>query len=420
MNSAFLKSYECLSAVFRDGAFSSIALNNTLSEVRQSDRSLITKIVYGVLDENIRLEYIIGKFVKKAPKGDVLIFLKMGAYILSELSIPVYAAVDGIAELTKLTGDKRAVGFVNATLKNMAPVLKKGFDAYPDDKIQYLSVRYSYPEWAVRKLIKDYGADTAAKIISFRLPSAASIRVNGVTKEEILSVFPSAKAAPFEDAFYADFKGGFDDGRFTVQSVASMAVARAAAANAGAKFLDCCSAPGGKAVYVKQLSPETQITACDVHPHRTELIRKYAQRMNAELDIYCQDMTVFRSEWAEKFDTVLCDVPCSGFGVLDSRPDIKLFRKNEDISSLMKLQRAILGNCSRYVAKGGRLIYSTCTVFDNENGQNIRRFLAEHAEFSYDEISLPQFPNACGKPYYQFLPHEDGVQGFYIACLKRV
>ena len=130
-------------------------------------------------------------------------------------------------------------------------------------------------------------------------------------------------------------------------------------------------------------------------------------------------MTQHFEQWDETFNAVLCDVPCSGFGVLDSRPDIKLFRENKDISELMKLQYSILENCSRYVKKGGHLIYSTCTLFDNENGQNIRKFLKSHSDFSFGTIALPEVPTADGKNFYQFLPHKDGMQGFYVAVLKR-
>ena len=119
-------------------------------------------------------------------------------------------------------------------------------------------------------------------------------------------------------------------------------------------------------MYVKQLCPKADITACDIHPHRVALIDSYAKRMQVSVNTCVADSTVFDPSKEGKFDLVLCDVPCSGFGVLDNHPDIKIFRENKDISELMKLQRAILYNCSRYVAEGGTLVYSTCTVFDNE------------------------------------------------------
>ena len=165
MNNAFLKSFEALTQVYAERAFSSLVLNRTLNASKLQDKALITKIVYGVLDNDIKLDYIISRHVKKMPKGDTLTFLKIGAYCLMDLSLPVYTVVNDVAELSKLSGDKRIVGFVNATLKSIAQDIKD-FDDYPSDSILRLSVENSYPEWALKKLIKDYGVEVATKIVS--------------------------------------------------------------------------------------------------------------------------------------------------------------------------------------------------------------------------------------------------------------
>ena len=422
MNTAFLKSYETLSQVYAEGAFSTITLNKTLYFCRQQDKALITKIVYGVLDNDIKLGYIISRHVKKMPKSETLIFLKIGAYCLMDLSLPVYTVVNDIAELSKLSGDRRIVGFVNATLKSIANSIKT-FDDYPDDPILRLSVKYSYPEWALKKLIKDYGLDVATKIVSTRLDNRTTVRFANKTDADTLSQKYGVAAEPtvFDDAFYVKGALPVDSGEYTAQSLSSMAIARICASllKDGDSFLDCCSAPGGKSVYVKQLQPKVEVTSCDVHQHRVELINSYALRMGVALNTRCHDMTEYLTEFEQSFDVVLTDVPCSGFGVLDTRPDIKLFRKSIDISELMKLQYAILNNCSNYVKVGGYLVYSTCTVFDNENGQNIRKFLKEHDNFAYGSITLPEF-GADGEAYYQFLPHKDGIQGFFVAVMKRI
>lgn len=415
MNVAFLKSFETLRQVFQQRAFSTLALNKTLQSCTSQNRALITKIVYGVLDEDIKLKYILSKYVRKMPKGDVLIVFEIGLYCLLNLSLPVYTVVNDCAELAKITEDRRQVGFVNATLKKMCLSVKQ-FDDYPEDAVTRLSVKYSYPEWALRKLIKDYGTDVAEKIVSFVPDGKTSVRIaDDKAKENFSVLIPTV----FPDAFLTDGKLPVSDGTFTPQSLSSMAVARAVSSASPAEVLDCCSAPGGKAVYVKQLCPNAHVVACDVHAHRVDLIRQYASRMGVQLDTFCADMTQYNAKWEKGFDAVLCDVPCSGFGVLDSRPDIKLFRENIDISNLMKLQYAILENCCNYVKVGGRLIYSTCTVFDNENGQNIRKFLKQHCEFSLGTIDIPQLPQTQGKSTYQFLPYKDGMQGFFLAVLVR-
>ena len=422
MNSAFLKSFEALSQVYTDKAFSTLTLNRTLNASKPQDKALITKIVYGVLDNDIKLDYIISRHVKKMPKGDTLTYLKIGAYCLMDLSLPVYTVVNGVAELSKLSGDKRIVGFVNATLKSIAQSIKS-FDDYPIDPVLRLSVEYSYPEWAVKKLIKDYGIEDATKIVSCRADTRSTVRfANNIDADAVNKKYGVvAEQTIFDDAFYVKGAMPQDSSESTAQSLSSMAIARICASllKDGDSFIDCCAAPGGKSVYVKQLRPKTNVVSCDVHAHRVELIESYAKRMGVQIDARCQDMTEYVPAFEQAFHVALCDVPCSGFGVLDTRPDIKLFRQSVDISELMKLQYAILCNCSNYVKAGGYLVYSTCTVFDNENGQNIRKFLNEHSNFTYGSVVLPQFSEANGKPYYQFLPHKDGVQGFFVSVLKR-
>ena len=424
MNNAFLKSYQTLKQVYIDKAFSSIALNKTLAFCKQQDKALITKIVYGVLDNDIKLDYVISRHVKKMPKGDTLLFLKIGAYCLMDLSIPVYTVVNDVAELSKISEDRRIVGFVNATLKSIAQSIK-GFDDYPRDPVERLSVEYSYPEWALRKLIKDYGVELATKIVTTPADNRTTVRFSQKTDAETVSkkYGVEAEPSPFDDAFFVKGNLPNDNGEYTVQSLSSMAVSRICAnlLKDGDSFIDCCAAPGGKSVYVKQLKPYVRVTSCDIYPHRVELINAYARRMGVDLETHCVDNSFSKgnSDFIGAFDVVLCDVPCSGFGVLNNRPDVKLFRENKDISELMRLQYSILQNCCAYVKPGGYLVYSTCTVFDNENGQNIRKFLKEHTNFVYGTIQLPQFAQVDGKPYYQFLPCEDGVQGFFVAVLRR-
>lgn len=423
MNNAFLKSFQVLHEVCANGAFSSIALNKTLFNCKKQDKALITKIVYGVLDNDIRLNYILSKHVKKMPKGDTLLYLKIGAYCLTELSLPVYTVVNDVAELSKLSADRRIVGFVNATLKTVAQ-RAKDFDDYPADELQYLSVKYSYPIWALKKLIKDYGYQTAKEIVAHSPDTRTTVRFASPVSAQQVSERYGVQAEPtlFDDAFYIKGNWTNDASDCTVQSLSSMAISRICACltRHDGSFLDCCAAPGGKSVYVKQLRPDLTVTSCDIHPHRVELTQNYARRMGVEINAVCRDMTQPLPEWDGAFDAVLCDVPCSGFGVLDNRPDIKIFRENKDISELMKVQYAILDNCSRYVCAGGTLVYSTCTVFDNENGQNVRKFLKEHSDFAYGQIILPEVPSADKQSYYQFLPHKDGMQGFFAAVLKRV
>ena len=302
MNNAFLKSFETLQQIYAERAFSSLALNKTLSYCKQQDKALITKIVYGVLDNDIKLEYIISRHVKKMPKGDTLLFLKIGAYCLMDLSIPQYAVVNDVAELSKISEDRRIVGFVNATLKSIAKNIKE-FDDYPTDPVERLSVEYSYPEWALRKLIKDYGTEVATKIVTYPGDNRTTVRfTEKITSDAVSKKYGvEAEASPFQDAFFIRGNLLSDTGEYTVQSLSSMAVARICAnlLKDGNSFIDCCAAPGGKSVYVKQLNPTVNVTSCDVHPHRVELINSYAERMGVTIYSRCCDMTVYLPEESE-------------------------------------------------------------------------------------------------------------------------
>ncbi len=421
MNNAFLKSYQCLSKVYIDGAFSTIELNRVLNTVASSDKPLITKIVYGVLDHDILLDYVVSQYVTKS-KADSRLMLKIGTYCLLKLSIPPYAVVNDMAELAKITGDRRIVGFINATLKNIATAIASDSISYPDDEIERMSVHYSYPMWALKKIIKDYGIDSARAIISHPLSTDTTIRVNTdkISISNFLShldtMSVSYSRTMLDDCIAVQGRLDMDSQMYTAMSLSSMLIARSVGTEGQCEVLDSCAAPGGKSVYISQLNVGAHVTACELHPHRVSLIDSYASRMGAVIDTICCDSTQYNSQWEGKFDYILCDVPCSGFGVIDARPDIKIFRQNKDIGTLKALQYSILENCSRYLKVGGTLIYSTCTLFANENGDNVAKFIKNNSNYMLQPLRLEYFAGACE---YQFLPHVDNMQAFYLASITR-
>ena len=203
MNAAFLKSYQVLHEIYINKAFSTIALNRELNGCAVKDKALITRLTYGVLDNDIKLTYVLSKYVRKLPKGDTLIFLKMGAYCLTELTIKPYAVVNDIAELAKITEDKYIVGFVNATLKRLSQTIDE-FDDYPADHLENLSVRYSYPLWALKKLVKDYGRELAERIVSCVPEQRSSVRFSKpIDIKAIKDKYGcDSQITPFNDAYY--------------------------------------------------------------------------------------------------------------------------------------------------------------------------------------------------------------------------
>ena len=217
---------------------------------------------------------------------------------------------------------------------------------------------------------------------------------------------------------------GFYEGKYTFQSVGSVAICNLVidgdnVSNLSSKnLLDTCSAPGGKAVYLAEYF--NSVTACDVHEHRVSLINSYASRMNKNnVTAMLLDATEFNSEFSNKFDYVLCDAPCSGYGVIKDNPDIKLNRTEDSIDELSSLQLKILNNASKYVKKGGYLCYSTCSIFRQENDEVIKKFLQNNSEFEC-EITKSLLPNLTFDYGNAFLPHLSLGAGFYFAKLKRV
>ena len=229
----------------------------------------------------------------------------------------------------------------------------------------------------------------------------------------------AAEPTPFADVYaFSSFRrdAGYDAGEYTFQSVGSVAIC--GVVSPCDTLLDACAAPGGKSVLLSEKC--AQVTAFELHPHRAELIQSYCRRMHREnVHIVCRDSSIYDEKYKGAFAAVLCDVPCSGFGVAGENPDIKLLRKEESLAELSAVQHSILRTCARYVAPGGDLYYSTCSVFAEENDAVVEKFLSEGAPFAVQEETspLPHKNTRCGM---QFLPHISMGAGFYIAHLRKV
>lgn len=422
MRNSFLASYRCIDNIYRKKSFSGQELNKFLSDLPSDEKPLTTKLVYGVIDKNIELSYIIKQYAKSV-KPAILPVLQIGVYCFLYLSIPNPVAVNECVELTKAIGKSGVKSFVNAVLKNVSNGIEQDKIKYPQDKKQFLSVKYSYPEWVVEQIIKDFGKDVAEKILSYEKDNKFfHIRVNlkkiGVQEfESLLKEQNVEYNKTVEDGFYVSGSlDGIKKDLYTVQSLSSLYVCKAFGDVKGKNLLDLCAAPGGKSVYLSSLG--AKVTSCDIHPHRVELIKKYAKRMGESFDAMVNDASKTNDSFVDKFDMVLCDVPCSGFGVADSKPDIKLFKTKEDIQSLADLQKQILQTASQYLKIGGTLVYSTCTIFKKENNDVVNEFLANNKNFVAEQINLDFEKTKEG--YLQFLPYKDNTEGFFIAKIKRI
>lgn len=426
MNKAFVDSYYCLTEVYKNGAFSEIALNNCLLSANAKDKPLITKIVYGVLDNSAHIDYIISQFAKSV-RPSAKIALRIGTFCLCYLSIPKYATINDTVELAKITGKVQLVAFVNATLRNISKAIDEKTIKYPTKTDEYFSVYYSFPLFAVKMLIKQYGKDLTEQILAYKLNNNTHIRINTdkISFADFCALldenFILHTESKLPDCLYC--KGNMQSiptNLYTSMSLGSCIIARSLKTEGEVSVLDLCSAPGGKAVYIANLNKQAKITACDIYKHKIDLIKSYAKRMGADkqITVIINDATIYNQEFENKFDYVLCDLPCSGLGVFYSKPDIKLNRTKESIEELSVLQMSILKNASRYCKKGGVLIYSTCSLLREENDNVIGLFLKEHPDFAKDVVDISVEPYTDFKK--QFIPPLDECEGFFLARIKKL
>jgi len=402
LNNPLYDPYQILTKVYCGGKFLKQAVAET--PVEQLHKARTVKICYGVLEKDGYLENIIGANAKKSPKAAVKTILKTALYMLEFLQKHDYMVVDFAVDLTKKLGKEGAAGFVNAFLRSYK------IPPLPEQTDERLAVQCSAPLWLVKKVRRSYKGE-AAEILS--APSKG-ICVRFKRGAENYLDKPHIKT-PFENVYiFENFvrDENFFAGDYTFQSVGSVAIC--SAISAGETLLDACAAPGGKSVLLSEKF--SAVTSCELHAHRVELINSYIQRMGVKnVTAIRADSSVFDCAFENKFSAVLCDVPCSGTGVINENPDIKLFRKESDIEELNKIQLAILENCSRYVKEGGALYYSTCSVLPEENDSIAYKFLQLHPEYA---LNIPDSPleHRTSRFGLQFLPHISSGAGFFLTC----
>ena len=407
MNDLIL-AFEVLLSIYKDGAYSTIELNKRVDGA--SNQAIVTRIVYGVLQKDVQLEYYLGKIVSKRPSKTITVLLKLGLYCILYIdSIPKYALVNNIVTICEKYGKRQLKGFVNATLKN--------FDVdkieLPNDKVERLSVKASVPLWLVKKYVKQYGFEKSEEFLNAPIFTKEHLRNNSrrlsLTQLEDKLIehnieYERSQAGGLFVGNCAYVKKLCEMGECTFQSMTSMLAVKALDIKDGEKVLDLCSAPGGKSVYISELTKE-DVVACDIHEHRLELIRAYANRMGAKnIKIIQNDGCVFNREFENKFDKTLCDAPCSGFGVASKKPDIYLNASADKIDALAQIQYQLLTNASKYTKR--RIVYSTCTLLREENYNIVGKFVKNNPNWQIVESK-------------QYLPDGKGQDGFFIAVLER-
>ena len=417
------------------GQYTNLALDAALkkSALSAPDKALVTVLVYGVTERRITLDYIADALSSRPIEtldGTVRNLVRMGLYQLCYLDrVPAHAAINETVSLSP----RRARGFVNAVLREYT---RRGADvAFPEkerDLYRYLSVNYSVPVPLCKKLTEIFGAERAESVLeAFGHTPPITLRVNTLkTTPDALSGelcalgYRVQATETLESALTAlDFipsgSPQIEDGHCFVQDLASQICVEALGALPGETVIDVCACPGSKTFGTAiRMQNAGRILAYDLHQSKLSLIEKGASRLGISIiEARERDARDHDPALCELADRVLCDVPCSGFGVLGKKPEIR-YKALSDAAALPDIQFAILQNCSRYVKKGGVLVYSTCTVFPEENEQNVSRFLAAHPEFVTEDFSVGTVASTDGM--LTLTPDLHGTDGFFIAKLRKV
>lgn len=425
-----------------NGAYINIALEKALDneELKPYEKGFVSELVHGIVERKITIDYIISSFSsikinKIAPK--VLTAIRIGLYqIMFMDKVPVSAAVNESVKLAKKFGGQRAGGFVNGLLRNIER--SKDNIAYPENILERLSVCYSYPIEIIRLFVNEFGEEFTEEMLranNSKRPLTLRCNLLKTSPEKLIE---SLRGEGVEARVYKNDKfpsldyavevnkiknmkalDSFQKGEFYVQDIAAMLVAETLSPKAGDTVIDVCAAPGGKTTHIaEKMQNIGKVIAFDIYKHKLDLINDNARRLGISIcDTFLQDAAQLNEDYINYADCVLVDAPCSGFGIIGKKPDIKYQRKPDDVKELAVISLSILKNASKYVKSGGVLVYSTCTVLSEENEKNIERFLEENGdEFTLERIECISADN---EGFVTLYPHIDGVDGFFICKLRK-
>lgn len=434
----------------REGKLSHTILKDTLDSylyLDKSSRGFITRLYEGTIEKRLYLDFIIDGYSKtpvKKMKPIIMLLLEMAVYQLFFMDrVPDSAAINEAVKLAKKRGLTGLSGFVNGVLRNIAR--NKENIALPDknkDLIKYLEIKYSTPRTVVEYLIKDYGNEEAEAVLEAfeeKRPLVARATKN---REDLIkkldaegvrvstdTIFPeSLKILELDSLSYLE---SFENGDFVIQDESSQFIGKIVSLPKGARVLDLCAAPGGKSLLFVEMEEVDEIISCDISESKTELIEDNVRRIGTDkIRTMVNDASLYNPDFLDGFDLVICDLPCSGLGVMGRKRDIKYNVSLDKIRELAILQKKILENAVRYVKKGGRLIYSTCTMTKAENEENFT-FISEFKGFSAVDFSDKirgyvdrykdgkRLVNEAKKGFIRLFPGELGTDGFFISEFMR-
>ena len=429
---------QVLTACRRLDAWSDGSLKAAVKGLDRREAAFATRLTYNVLQNRALLDFYLGQYCTQSfDKLEPFVrdVLRLGAVqILMMDRVPDSAAVSEAVEMVKRHKRQRAAGLVNAILRkvsqnkdNLPPISAK-------DEGDYLALKYSHPKWLVERLLEILGREQAEEFL--RLDNEAvpmTIQRNPLKcgadalVEELRNAGAEVTPHPWlSDCWEVTGTGDlekldvFQNGWFQVQDAAAKAAGLAAGAKPGDKVLDVCAAPGGK-TFACAMSMENrgEIISCDIHEHKLALIERSAERLGITcVTTALADGRENREEWNGQFDLVVCDVPCSGLGIIRKKPDIR-YKDPKALAGLPRVQRGILENACRYVKSGGMLLYATCTILPEENDVVVDDFLSQHGEFHKVPFRLAADQEETDGSLTLW-PQRHGTDGFYLCKLEKL
>lgn len=437
---------DLLMRIEKEGSFSHLLISQAIKQgkVSPQDENLLTEIVYGTLEHQLTLDYYLEPFIrsqKKLPDW-VRMLLRMSLFQMHYLDhVPAYAVINEAVDIAKERGHRGISGVVNGVLRN---IQRKGVPSTDTitDPLKKIAIETSTPEWLVKRWATNYGIDTTRKMCEINVTKKPiAVRVNRLrsTREEVLTMLKEqhieASASPLVSDGIIIEKGNIfktdllQRGFITVQDESSMLATVMLDVAPGMRVLDTCSAPGGKVTHIGEyMENEGDVFAHDLHQNKLKLISDHAKRLGiSNIAVTQSDARNLQNVYEKmSFDRILIDAPCSGLGVIRAKPDIKYSKQPSDMEKLHDIQLKILHHVAPLLKKGGKLIYSTCTVDTMENEEVVKRFIQNEPEFEVDDSFLEEVETLFAQkeanitPYgLQLFPQTIGSDGFFMTRIKR-
>lgn len=434
---------ETLKKIFKDKSYSNIVINNDIKNIDVRHQALFRKSVLGVIEHVIFIDWIINGMSSTKTKKmelEVLILLRLAVYQIFFLDNSYEnIVVNESVQYIKDKGNLRASKFINAVLRNIIrnkTELLSTMSKLPKD--EYLSVKYSYPQELVKKWKEQFGKDKIEEVlIANNVEAPLEVRVNTmkISRDDLMKLFQekgiiahpckySGKGIVINNPFEIDKTDEYKNGLFSIQSESSMLAGQILNPEENCFLIDLCAAPGGKSLNAAEIMNNTgKIISRDIYPGKLSLIEKEKKRLGiTNLTVETYDATKLDESLIGKADYCIADVPCTGLGIIRRKPEIKYNKINDEMRNIVDIQYKILENASKYLKPNGEMVYSTCTTNKEENIDNVMKFIKNNKEFVLMDISnhIDEEFLTSTKGYIEIFPHINGMDGFFIAKIKRL